>query len=147
MDGKAPEIEEIIRRLGERLRQYRERAGPDTVPQTAISAHLKTSGPFWGMVERGTSRPGLENLKSALAFLKATPREAMEARILLAASQVEDDELRIRILDWLDKDGPQSAIAAQERYHRGVQRLKAELAARIKERVPRDVRRKRRRSA
>lgn len=96
MVPQAPEKGAVIRMLGELLKELREKrsaAGPK-VTRTAISAHIKTAPPFWGMVERGKSRPGLANLLAVLELLGVDDDNIVRARMLLAASHVDDDLIR-----------------------------------------------------
>jgi hypothetical protein len=80
----------------------RQREGPKFTKAFLSQSRLGQSAPYFGMLEKGRNAIGVGLLRRALVELDASPEQERRARMLLAASQVEDQDIRDEIAKLAD---------------------------------------------
>jgi len=95
-----PSQTELRESLGEilaRLFLAKQRREGKGFTKDKLSTSVVSSKQYFGMIAKGKNRPSYAALTGFLEKLDATPTQRRQARVLLAASQVEDDELRAEL--------------------------------------------------
>lgn len=103
------------------LEAYRLRRGLD---KAALSDLAHKSAPYYGQVVKGKIRPSYAALLAMLEALEVAPADRKAARVYLAAAQVEDPDLRQRVLELLPPGAraptaPEQARAVRSHRPRG----------------------------